>query len=266
MESINFADNNVFLLEDPEKILHQLSFYRTGSRRIETLEDLKVLEQPHLVCIPEEQDYYLFLTIVRGRLYSVFVQGDHCYYTKLRFDEELYGDTVFQGSFVVNQKGKWVFQIADILALKGQQMNSTPLTQRLLTVQNILNQQYKWDEYMNVCHIELKPYFTYDCLEGLETDALWFVPEHMFDAVYSVNFTEDSKEVTEIQGDKELWLRNTWKPDLYEVYEQEDQILGYAYIQSLSDSKKIRGMVQKDPVKMKCRWNERFSKWQPILA
>lgn len=269
-ESINFAEKNVFILDKDlqENLLHKFSFYYTQPREMEQLTDVGMLEKPHLVCEPTKKTYFLFLTNYMGNKYCLFIDKDKIYFTRFRFDQELFTDTVFQGEFVLNNQKKWVFRVNDLLALKGQQLNADNLTDRLSHVKNIFDSQYIWDEYMNPCLLDIKPYFTYDFLPELgDVTELWFVPQHLFDPIYFVKIgqEEEVQENTDDKPERELWLHNTWKPDLFEVKDDEQNDLGYAYIQTLSDSKQLRKLVHREPVKMRCRWNERFSKWSPIF-
>lgn len=272
-ESLKFAERNVFLLSKDlqENIMHKFSFYYTQPREMERLTNTSVLESPHLVCEPTKKNYFLFLTNYMGNKYCIFIdlEKDKCYFTRFRFEKDLFTDTVFQGEFIVNKNNKWVFRINDLLALKGQQLNAIHLSDRLKNIKEILDKQYIWDEYMNTCYIDIKPYFTYDFLSELEeVKELWFVPQHMFDPIYFIKFGDNADEVKETKEEvkeRELWLHNTWKPDLFEVKDDDQNDLGYAYVKSLNDSKELRKIVQKDPVKMKCVWNDRFQKWMPIL-
>ncbi len=272
MKSINFAERNVFLLSEElqENIMHKFSFYYTEPRQIERLSNMSVLEQPHLVCEPTQKNYFLFLTNYMGNKYCIIIdlEDNRCYYARFRFDKDLFTDTLFQGEFITTKHNKWIFRINDLLALKGQQLNATDLSERLQRAKQIINEQYTWDEYMNSCQIDIKPYFTYDFLEELENPKeLWFVPQHLFDPIYCVKFEEEqiSENVKTGQSERELWLHNTFKPDLFEVKDDDQNDLGYAYIKSLNDSKHLRTLIRKDPVKMKCTWNDRFSKWMPII-
>ncbi len=274
-DSIKFADRIVFGMpkELEENLMHKFSFYYTQPRQIEKLTDISFLETPHLVCEPTKKNYYLFLTNYAGNKYCLFIDTceSRCFLTKFRFNTELFKDTVFQGEFMLlNQSNKWVFRINDLLAFKGNQINSMPFSERLGTIKYILDKEYIWDEYMNTCSIDIKSFFTYDFLQDLNLEELWFVPEHMFDPIIYIN----NKKINEIGGDKtetavlterHLWLYNTWKPDLFEVKDDNKNDLGYAYIKTLNDSKELRKIMQKDPVKMLCKWNEMFQKWMPIL-
>lgn len=71
---------------------------------------------------------------------------------------------------------------------------------------------------------------------------------------------------------KELWISKTDEPDIYNIYDNHNILtsnkIGIAFIASLQDSIKMRN-IYKDKsmtitLKFKCRYNEKFKKYQPI--
>ena len=76
--------------------------------------------------------------------------------------------------------------------------------------------------------------------------------------------------VVQNEDEQVLWLRKTEHPDVYDVYQAQNNTtkLGVAHIASLKVSKQLRS-VFKDltvtvSVAFRCRYNTTFHKYEPI--
>lgn len=79
-----------------------------------------------------------------------------------------------------------------------------------------------------------------------------------------------AEEASCSDGERQLWLRKTENPDIYDVFtaQQCNEKLGNAYVQSLVMSKRLRTVFKDLTVAMGvpfvCSYNQQFGKWAPI--
>ena len=106
--------------------------------------------------------YYLLVTKLNNKFYSVFIDMSDVskvYSVKFRFSEELYEkDTLMTGDFYLNDRNLWCFYIDNI------NLNNVIFTERLVFIYDLLKKDYYYDDYLNVCHLEIKPFFLHEHL------------------------------------------------------------------------------------------------------
>lgn len=226
-----------------------------------------VLSEPHLVTLETNGiPFSLFLITIKGKKYCIMHDEklNQSISVKFRFSPELYKGTVFRGDLRKNEHGQWFYYIHDISYYLGD-ICMKPLSQRLILIYDILKNQYKWDEYMNVCQIKIRSYFLYEHIEKVTDDQIiYFYPENG-NKVYkwiknSTNKTKQNKKNNIILAE----LHKTDKPDVYQVY-YEDECLGNALIRSLKLSKDLFHLFKdKEKYNVECKFNDKFQKWEPI--
>ncbi len=232
-----------------------------------TSENLTKLEEPHLVTMETNGiPFSLYLITIKGKKYCIMYDEKlkQCISVKFRFNQELYKGTVFKGDLRKNEHNQWFFYIHDLTYYKGE-ICMKSLSQRLRLIYDILKNQYKWDEYMNICQLKIRSYFLYEHLEKIEKNNLvYFYPEKG-NKVYKWS-SEQSNKTTQHQKNKMILatLYKTQKPDVYEVY-YEGELLGNALIRSLKLSKDLFHLFKKkEKFDIECKYNEKFQKWEPI--
>jgi hypothetical protein len=273
-DNIPFCDKRVYLanhmIPDITRNLNRFPLITQEYRVVENMRDLNV-NDPHLVTINMTKDkYILFLTTIKNRQYCLFINqtNNQYFYCKFRFDMELYSGTLFTGEFFKNDKDSWSYYIEDIHYLESKSMERIPFSKRLENIYNTLKSRYTWDEMMNICHLEIKPYFTYNYLEKIREcnyiSNLYFIPELFADPVKIINLKSvinvDTPELD--QGYKILTFRTTDQPDIYTLTDDTNVDHGIASIKTLEQSKFVRNFLKDNKFyKTKCKYNSTFKKW-----
>jgi hypothetical protein len=285
MDSITFCNKRVFTLDD-KTTNNILKLFRNCLRNTTKSEIIPfendVISDKHLVSIRlGDTQWYLFLV----DNYCVFISEDekHVLSTKFRFHPSVFSGkgTLISGEFYYNDSGvngtSWSFYCNDILYYKGESTDTWSLSKRLETIYQTYKTEYLWDEYMNICHLELIPYFTYTFLDKLDSispkivSSIYFIPEYRKDTMYEFKRTEPEiepeiePEVEPTMITKQMVLKRGDNIDIYKVYDTQGNDCGIAYIKTLSQSKFLKQyFYNHDSYETKCSFNQRFSKWTPM--
>ena len=222
-------DNNILL-----DVCKQLKFKYNFHFNKATYESLNrtnisnIIENPYLVSFDiKGHDFILFLTTVRGKKYCLFIEKKtendiKIYSVKFRFDTDLYDGTIFQGKLTMNNKECWIFIISDIYCERSNTLTNQSFSKRLNRISTILKTKYKYDDFMNVCHIQVKSFFLYHHVEMIKKDSkkkLLFIPEYSNQTRYRYYLDESVKEVkNENKRDMVFEIRKTDLPDVYELW------------------------------------------------
>ena len=287
------------------ELLNQLKFkYRyhfNVKKNYETLNESNVdilNKQPHLVTFDiNSHPFLLFLTTVKNRKYCLFIENKgnlnlKIYSVKFRFSNELYNGTIFEGELTLNNKQCWIYFINNIYCMNGNVLNCMPLSKRLSTISDIIKKKYKYDEYMNVCHIQIKSYFLYHHLEMLKelkeikNKKILFIPENDDEKSYVFHLNNNyrnntyvmnnvKKNVsTAISTDTKESIFQIVETDLTEVYklwtynECQKRYKGIACISGLHVSKFVRNLFEQvtnnKNVYVYCKYSDQFKSWIPV--
>ena len=182
--------------------------------------------------------FYLFLTSVNDKNYSLFIDYSNpnniiIYNVKLRFNCELYYDTIIDGELLLNEKNNWIFMLNNILYIKGEYIGNKLLGYRISILSDILRNQYKFDDFLNHCHLQLRSYFLYNHLELLSTTQnsnLLLVPEYSNKPILHFiikNLHKNEKIINNLSlnmdkiKEKKYYVIQTNTPDVFELYNEE---------------------------------------------
>jgi len=273
----NFCQSKCVSIDDNTKriLYNQI----TQQYQFEHKPTLKLGNQmPHkeyLVTINKKNKYnfLLFLTRINNKNYSVFVYNNkgqlHFYSVKLRFSEELYNGTLFKGELVKNKKQCWIFYISDLVYYKQQYYLNDKMSNKLQILANILKDEYEFDDFMNVCHLQIKSYFTFNHLHFIKKDCqILFVPEHFNQHIYSYDIVLPKKEITQVENNEErnFKIRKTNTSDVYELYNIKTNTFdSIACVNKLKTSLFLRKEFEdKDSFITKAKYSTYFSCWIPI--
>ena len=142
----------------------------------------KLQNNPHLVSLRTNGNpYLLYLTKMGFVNQCVFIdkkvqQGyflPRIILTKFRFHNDLFEGTLFDGEMIKDANNEWIFMISDVIAHRGGYLDNVNLVKRLNMLYGIVKDQYIYDEN-DVCHFQVKRYFTYDQIDHLVSE---FVPK-----------------------------------------------------------------------------------------
>lgn len=278
MNSIPFCDSRVYI---PEHIKNDivLALNRFPIHPQETIEladrsSFTQLQDPHLATINLTEDtYILFLTTIKGKYYSLFInlQKEQFFYCKFRFDLELYTGTLFTGQFFRNDKESWSFFIDNIHYHSRESLRDLPFSERLELIHTTLKNNYIWDELMNVCHLELKPFFMYYYLSKIQDipslKNIYFIPESFSDPIKMVKLdsTISIPEDKLNTGIRMLNFTQGSQPDIYNLEDDAGVSYGVSSVKTLAQSKFLRNYLRNNKsYRGKCKLHPVFNKWMLI--
>jgi hypothetical protein len=268
-------DNNILL-----DVCKQLKFKYNFHFNKATYESLNrtnisnIIENPYLVSFDiKGHDFILFLTTVRGKKYCLFIEKKtendiKIYSVKFRFDTDLYDGTIFQGKLTMNNKECWIFIISDIYCERSNTLTNQSFSKRLNRISTILKTKYKYDDFMNVCHIQVKSFFLYHHVEMIKKDSkkkLLFIPEYSNQTRYRYYLDESVKEVkNENKRDMVFEIRKTDLPDVYELWYYKNNKMvknSIATISTMKTSLFVRKLFEsnKKQIYVLCKYRDTFN-------
>ena len=218
-------------------------------------------------------NFLLFLTKFQNKNYSIFIYNHkgklHLYSVKFSFNEELYNGTLFKGELVKNQKDCWIYYLTDLIYHKGQYTYEKKLSQKLKMMAGLLKNDYEYDDYMNVCHIQIKGYFLFNHLQFIKKDCqLLFVPEYFNDHIYNFDVVLPKKEEIKIENnhEKEFMIRKTDTFDVYELYDIETNTFdSIACVNKMAISRFLKAKFENtNEFKINTKYSTYFSSWIPL--
>jgi len=268
-------DNNILL-----DVCKQLKFKYNFHFNKATYESLNrtnisnIIENPYLVSFDiKGHDFILFLTTVRGKKYCLFIEKKtendiKIYSVKFRFDTDLYDGTIFQGKLTMNNKECWIFIISDIYCERSNTLTNQSFSKRLNRISTILKTKYKYDDFMNVCHIQVKSFFLYHHVEMIKKNSkkkLLFIPEYSNQTRYRYYLDESVKEVkNENKRDMVFEIRKTDLPDVYELWYYKNNKMvknSIATISTMKTSLFVRKLFEsnKKQIYVLCKYRDTFN-------
>ena len=287
--------DNIISNDLKEYILKDLKL-RTGidykSRYAKVFNELykKNLKNPHLICLKSYGNpYLLFLTKINNVNYCLLidkkVKKGHIYpkmYIVLyRFKEELFNGTLLETELVRDNSNNWILLISDIYYNKEKSTNEIKITERVNSINNILENEFVDDNFTNICPIQIKKYFDTNETENIinfinklnyKIRGYYFIPINVVHSNILYMFSE--KDINDIysitEENKRLIFRiiKTAKPEIYELYlNSKDNIkkIGYAYISNYDKSKYIKELFDEtdtENINVICKYNNSFDKWE----
>ena len=141
------------------------NFYILNSKNIKYIE-----KNPHILSVKSIGSlYYLFLTIIDGRKYCLFIdkkiKEGHKFPRIIsviyRFDDSIFQDTVFDGELLRDEDDNWLYIINNLVLYKGELYKNKNIVQKLGKVYQILTDEYKKDDYIEICPLYVKRLFGY---------------------------------------------------------------------------------------------------------
>lgn len=242
--------------------------------------------------------FLLFLTTINCKKYSLFIHCDNIYRlniynVKLRFDANLYNNTLIEGELLLNDKQNWIFMCNNILYYENNYIGNQYLGYRINVIADILRNKYKYDDYLNICHLQLRSYFLFNHLEMLtntHNNELLLVPELYNKPILSFvikDLDKNEKIITRLSNNydnisiKRFFVMKTETPDVFELYAddtffdkndkiKEQKFRGIACISTISHSfymkKCFDEMKELDKgLWIKFSYNSELKGWQPII-
>ena len=275
---INFCEKKSIKLKSFEinEIDHQLhKYYSSIENNIYKLNNIQEINSKYLLTIIKKNTYKfkLLLTKIFNKNYCIFIfqQNKNIYYfnIKFRFNEELYNGTLFNGEMIKNKKGCWVYYISDLIYYKTKFMQDQKFSYKLKTLSIILKDEYTYDSFFNVCHIQIKSYFLFNHLHFITSDCdIMFVPEYNNKNYFSttIKFNKNNDKIFLENQIKEFIIQKTNTVEVYNLLNLNNEFDSIACINSLKISLFIRKLLKNNNnIKIKCKYNTFFKSWIPII-
>lgn len=281
-------------VEDIKSILNKITkLTNLHPKRIEEFSSLNIshLERNHylLTFKTNGSKFFLFLTSIKGKKYSLFISYDNprnmiVYNVKLRFDRSLYNDTLIDGELLINDKNNWIFMMNNILYIKKKFVGNLYLGKRIKIMSDILRKEYKFDDFLNPCHLQLRSYFLFNHLEMLSrthNNQLLLIPEKPNNKTFSItikNLTQNLKIITNLSMNydnkktEKFFVKSTNTPDVFKLYKNQniniENFKGIACISSKRKSfymKKLFDDSKEEYILINFEYNNHLKGWEPII-
>jgi hypothetical protein len=113
--------------------------------------------------------FVLFVTRYESKKYCIFInkKNDSMIVTQLKFTDDIFNGTLFDGELVKNSNDKWIFLINDIAYCKGENIITKSFNERQLIIENILQSEYDYKEDNQTFFLSKKNYFKYEHIQDL---------------------------------------------------------------------------------------------------
>jgi len=194
--------------------------------------------------------------------------------------------TIFDGK-IINVSNKSSYIIHDAYLISGENLQNLSLPEKLQKIDQVINNI----KIENVHNFDCKICRLYECKDlpdlifnkikttDLRINGLMFLPEYTGKYYIYTNDTEfeDLKKNTNMNislrknnncSEIEFYMKKTNVPDVYELYDSEENNLvkeGIAHIPNIKISHYIRNLFRdKNMIKINCIKSEKFNKWIPI--
>jgi len=275
---INFCEKKSIKLKTHEinEIDHQLhKYYYSNENNIYKLNNIQEINSQYLLTISKKNilKFKLLLTKMFNKNYCIFIfqQNNNLYYfnIKFRFNELLYNGTLFNGEMVKNKKGCWVYYISDLIYYKGDYIYEQKFSYKLRTISVILKDEYTYDSFFNVCHIQIKSYFLFNHLHFITSNCdILFIPEYHNQKIFftSIELNHNKKKKYIENQIEDFIIQKTNTVEVYNLLNLNNEFISIACINSLKISLFIRKLLKNNNnLKIQCKYNSFFKSWIPII-
>lgn len=237
-------------------------------------------------------NYYLYLTKLNDINYCLFIDkkisNGHKYpriiSVKYRFSQDLFNkDTLFDGELVRYNNTKWLFIINDLVVYKNNRLNKN-IIEKIEIINDIMMNQYKKDNIIEICPLQIKKYFKPNNLNYLineflpklnyKCNGIYFTPlnikyskllflikdnENVKDnnlkgsepKVINNSITKRKKIIINDDQDNNIIFKivKTVQPDIYELHIEDNNSIvkhSIAYLPTLKCSKNINNIFKEN--------------------
>jgi hypothetical protein len=171
--------------------------------------------------------FVLYLTRYNQRKYCIFInkKNDTMTITQLKFADELFNGTLFDGELVKNSDEKWIYLINDVAYYKGINIITKSFYERQEIIENIITNEQENNDINETLFISKKWYFEYKNIKDLseryinqlnfKCSGLFFKNLNNFSDNYLFIFPE-------CRTDSKI-LNNTNKSDFKKKYNDENE-------------------------------------------
>jgi len=284
-----FCNQNVMDIKDEllkSFILKKLDeFYYLKKKKIITEEELEIIKNNKYPIFIEYNSYrvIIFLTKYQNKNYCILIDQNipnkvKMLITKIRFDKNLYQDTIFEAEIVLNKNNNWDILIYDLKVYKGETITSN-IDEKISKIEDIIKNEYIDDKYMNLGNLKVKKKYYFKDLEDIILNkidqsnylvtGLSFIDQENYYIINFQNkiFTEKDDENIKSKElkNKIFEIKDSIMPDIYDLFDINKTKVGIACISNLETSELCTKILDnKDSCFVECKYNNKFKKWEPI--
>jgi len=113
--------------------------------------------------------FILFITKYNTKKYCIFInkKNDIMTVTQLKFGDDIFLGTLFDGELIKNSEDKWIYLINDIAYYKGENIITKSFLERQNIIEHILNNEHEYSIDTETLYISKKSYFDYRYIKSL---------------------------------------------------------------------------------------------------
>jgi hypothetical protein len=121
--------------------------------------------------------FILFITKYNTKKYCIFInkKNDTMTVTQLKFSDDIFTGTLFDGELIKNEEDKWIYLINDIAYYKGENIITKSFNDRQNIIEHILNNEHEYSFDNETLFISKKTYFEYKYIKSLTENYVNFL-------------------------------------------------------------------------------------------
>jgi hypothetical protein len=112
--------------------------------------------------------FVMFITNYKNKKYCLFInkKNETMTIVQLKFSNEIFDGSLFEGELVKNEDEKWIFLINDVMYYKGKNIVTNDFNQRQNIINDFLENEYEYDENQGF-FLSKKKYYSFHYLQDL---------------------------------------------------------------------------------------------------
>ena len=110
--------------------------------------------------------FVMFITNYKNKKYCLFInkKNETMTIVQLKFSNEIFDGSLFEGELVKNEDEKWIFLINDVMYYKGKNIVTNDFMQRQEVINDFLENEYEYDENQGF-FLSKKKYYSFHYLQ-----------------------------------------------------------------------------------------------------
>lgn len=182
--------------------------------------------------------------------------------------DSVFKDDLLLEGYLYDNNGYYEYLISDFLIKNGDivdvsfELRYCLLNELLKSVNNSVLKRL--NDHMT---INIHPIFKYENINFIKIFKNNFVYRRSIVCLEQISNFKKKRWVEKCESSDNKIILKTNSSDIYNVYDtKSNNYLGILYVKGIRESKILEEMFKDDDnITLKCSWNKRFYKWQPIL-
>lgn len=112
--------------------------------------------------------FVMFITNYKNKKYCLFInkKNESMIIVQLKFSNEIFDGSLFEGELVKNEDEQWIFLINDVMYYKGKNIVTADFNERQNIINDFLENEYEYDENQGF-FLSKKKYYSFEYLQDL---------------------------------------------------------------------------------------------------